>query len=75
MTIDVALLGVLISLIFAVLIGGVFIGRLSEKVASNRREIGQQQKNIDAYREENREEHKGIVARLDKLIMNGGGKA
>ncbi len=75
MTIDVAVLAVGISLILAVLAGGVFIGRLSEKVRSNRFEIEEQKKVASRYREENREEHKTIVARLDRLIMNGGSKA
>ena len=75
MTIDLALLALLISLILAVLAGGVFIGRLSEKVRSNRLEIEEEKADNRAERKENREEHKAIVSRLDKLIMNGGGKA
>ena len=46
MTIDLALLALLISLILAVLTGGVFIGRLSEKVRSNRLEI--EENKVDA---------------------------
>ena len=74
MTIDLALLAIMISLILAVLAGGVFIGRLSEKVKSNRLEIEENKADAKAERRENREEHKTIVARLDKLITNGGGK-
>ncbi len=74
MTIDLALLALLISLILAVLTGGVFIGRLSEKVRSNRLEIEGNKADAKAERKENREEHRTIVARLDKLIMNGGSK-
>ena len=74
MTIDLALLALLISLILAVLTGGVFIGRLSEKVRSNRLKIEGNKADAKAERKENREEHRTIVARLDKLIMNGGSK-
>ena len=78
MNIDIALLGVLISLILAVLVSGVFIGRLSEKVRGNRIDINENKDEAkdeaNVYRKENREEHKAIADRLDKLIMNGGGK-
>ena len=71
MTIDIALLALLISLIMAVLAGGVFIGKLTERVRSNRLEIEQNKDEAKAYRLENREEHKVIVERLDKLILEG----
>ena len=71
MTIDVALLGVMISLIMAVLAGGYFMGKLTERVRSNRLEIEENKREAIAYRKENREEHALIVARLDKLITNG----
>jgi len=75
MTIDLAMLALLISLILAVLAGGVFIGRLSEKVRSNRLEIDANKEEAKAYRLENREEHKTIAVKLDRIIMNGGSKA
>ena len=74
MTIDVALLGILITLIMAVLAGGFYMGRLTEKVRSNRLEIEENKKEAIAYRKENREEHEKIVQRLDRVISNGGGK-
>ena len=74
MTIDMALLSVVITLIMAVLAGGYFLGKLTERVHSNRLEIGDNKKELVAYRKENREEHAVIVARLDRLITNGGCK-
>ena len=71
MTIDLALLSVLITLIMAVLVGGFFMGKLTERVRSNRLEIEQNKDEAKAYRLENREEHKVIVERLDKLILEG----
>ena len=71
MTIDLALLSVLITLILAVLAGGFFLGKLTERVRSNRLEIEQNKDEAKAYRLENREEHKVIVERLDKLILEG----
>ena len=71
MTIDLALLSVLITLILAVLAGGFFLGKLTERVRSNRLEIEENKKDAIDYRKENREEHKVIVERLDKLILEG----
>ena len=71
MTIDLALLSVGISLIMAMLAGGVVIGRALEKIKSNRLEIEENKKDAIDYRKENREEHKVIVERLDKLILEG----
>ena len=75
MTIDMALLSVLITLILAVLAGGYFLGKLTERVHSNRLEIDENKREAIAYRKENREEHAVIVSRLDRLISNGGGQA
>ena len=75
MTIDMAVLSVLITLMLAVLAGGFFLGKLTERVHSNRLEIEDNKEDARAYREENREEHKAIVVKLDKIIVNGGGKA
>ena len=75
MTIDIAVLGLLITLLLAVLAGGFFLGKLTEKVSSNRKEIEDNKAEAIAYRKENREEHKAMVVKLDRIIMNGGSKA
>ena len=72
MTIDMALLSVLVTLILAVLAGGYFLGKLTERVKGTRIDIDENKREAIAYRKENREEHAVIVARLDKLIMDGG---
>ena len=75
MAIDTALLGILISLLVSVIIGSVWIGKMSEKVQNNRTDIEAHRIEQKEYQSENKEEHKTIIARLDKLISNGGGKA
>ncbi len=67
MAIDVALLGGFITLLLAVLAGGFYLGRLSEKVRNNRFDIEDAKEREKEYRKENREEHLTIMT----LIRNG----
>ena len=71
MTIEVAMVALLVSLIMSVLGGGVWLGKLSEKVRHNRYNIEDQKSNMETYRKENREEHQAIISRLDTIITNG----
>ena len=73
MTIDTAVLGVLVSLIFSVLGGGYFLGRLTERVKSNRMEIEENKKDAAEYKKENKEAHADRNRKLDKLLLNGKG--
>lgn len=68
MTLDTTILAVLITLIMAVLAGGVWAGKMSEKIKGNRYDIEDQKEDMKSYRLENGEEHKAIILRLDKII-------
>jgi len=74
MGIDTALLGIVISLIVSVVIGSVWVGKMSEKIRNNRTDIEVHKMEQKEYQRENKEEHKVIISRLDTIIMNGGGK-
>ena len=71
MTIDMALVVLLISLILSVLAGGVFIGRLSEKVKHNRADINYHQEEVKEALKENEEEHRAIINKLDAALLRG----
>jgi len=75
MAIDTALLGIMISLIISVVIGSVWVGKLSERVRNNRFDIETHRTEQKEYQTENKEEHQKIIVRLDRIITNGGGKA
>jgi len=75
MTIDTTILALLISLILAVLAGGVWVGRMSEKIRGNRFDIEGNKDKLEIYRKENKDEHAAMIVKLDRLITNGGRKS
>ena len=64
MSIDITILAIMISLILAIIGGGVWIGKITERVGNNRFDIEQQ-------RTDNKEEHKEMNSKLDRILQNG----
>jgi len=75
MTIDTAMLGIIITLLMGMLAGGVYVGRLSEKVKGNRSDIDADKKEAHEDRERNSAEHSRLYEKLEtlaQLVRNGG---
>lgn len=75
MTIDTAMLGIIITLLMGMLAGGVYVGRLSEKVKGNRTDIDAVKKEAHEDRERNSAEHSRLYEKLEtlaQLVRNGG---
>lgn len=71
MTIETGILGVLISLILAVLAGGIWLGRLAERVRNNKDDILDSKQIVKEFQVENKKEHRDMITRLDKILRNG----
>ncbi len=68
MTIDITILAILISLIISILAGGAWLGRMWEKIKSNRRDIDENKDDVKTYQRENADQHRVIISRLDRII-------
>ncbi len=71
MTSDFALLGMVITLLLAVIALGFWAGRTTEKIRNNRFDIEEQKEDFKTYQNYNREEHKSMIVKLDTIITNG----
>jgi len=70
MTIDTAIIVLLIPIILSIVSLAFWAGKLSERVKNNQVDIDKQEKVYDKWRAENRQEHQEIM----RLIRNGNEK-
>ena len=75
MIIDTPLLGIILTILLAVIGVAVTMGMYGEKIKQNREKIKENKeltdKEITNLRDENRQDHKAIFSKLDAIIRNG----
>ena len=74
MDIDTTVLAILIVVLLSILSGGVWLGRMSEKVRNNRHDLEEEKEmrreEAQTFRQDNRQEHKDMMVRIDKALSN-----
>ena len=70
MPVDVTVLALLITLVSAIIGIGIWAGKISERVAHNRKDIDENLTDLKVFTRENKEEHKDIIKRLDVIRNN-----
>ena len=71
MQIDAAMIGVVVTVLLALIGMAYGYGILTQKVKSNRCDIADIWKEFKSYQIDNRQDHKEIFVKLDKIISNG----
>jgi len=73
MQIDTAIVGVMVTVLLALLGFASWVGALHQKVTSNRDYISNIDKQLNAFQADNKADHIAIDSKLDKIIQNGKG--
>ena len=71
MVIDGAVIGIVVSVLFALLGLAYGYGSLNARVKTNKFDIDTAFKDFKDYQRENKADHNNITGKLDKLISNG----
>jgi len=71
MVIDAAVIGIVVSVLFALLGLAFGYGSLHSRVNNNKFDIDTAFKDFKEYQRENKADHNLITAKLDKIIKNG----
>jgi hypothetical protein len=72
MQIDTAMVGVLITILLALLGFASWVGALHQKVKYNDQDNHSIRKEFKEYQAENKADHNLITSKLDKILQNGG---
>lgn len=71
MVIEPTIIALFVPLIVALVAGGIWVGKISERVGNNRYDITGLGNSFREYQKSNQAEHMTIIARLDKILTNG----
>lgn len=70
MPVDVTVLALLITLVLAIIGIGIGAGKIAERVAHNRKDIDENLTDLKTFIQENKDDHKDIIKRLDVIRNN-----